>query len=98
MGELSQLSVKMQFFNLLLLTGAAFAKPSMRGADFGDYPFDGSMLADTVHSCTAGTPAGDVLEEAYNGCGQGDFQCFLGAMGWMDASGMCSTTSSWMTS
>ena len=77
----------MQFFNLLLLTGAAFAKPSMRGADFGDYPFDGSMLADTVHSCTAGTPAGDVLEEAYNGCGQGDFQCFLGAMGWMDASG-----------
>merc|ERR1712127_1020321 len=46
-----------------------------------------SMLAETVHSCTAGTPAGAVLEEAYNSCGQGGFQCFLEAMGWMDASG-----------
>ena len=48
----------------------------------GDYPFDGSMLAETVHGCTAGTPAGDALEQAYNGCGQGDFKWFLQAMGW----------------
>ena len=69
--------------HLLLLAGASLAK----SVDFGDYPFDGSMLAETVHGCTAGTPAGDALEQAYNGCGQGDFKCFLQAMGWMDNSG-----------
>ena len=93
-AELSHLSIKIQFFNLLLLTGAAFTKPSMMGADLGYYAFDGSMLAETVHSCTAGPLLAPSSRQRTTTVARETFSASLRPWaGWMPVA-TCSTTPS----